>query len=111
MDVLDILSIITSGLTIIGIIFGAFLYFRNPQVKSEKKDALLEQRMQWEKESNEKRFADMGVRLDTATTIAQNHIHTVDVKVDGLISQVNTLTNEITRLSTTMEERLPKKQS
>lgn len=97
----------------LGIVFAVYLYFRNPQEKLDKDASILEQRVQWEKESNEKRFSDMGIRMDNALTLAQNHTHTVDVKVDGLIGSVNTmnlqLTNAITRLETTINERIPKK--
>jgi len=44
--------------------------------------------------------------------MAQNHIHTVDTKVDGLantITQMNlSLTNELTKLGTIISERMPK---
>jgi hypothetical protein len=55
----------------------------------------------------------MGTRMDAALALAQNHTHTVDVKVDTLIGSVNQmnlqLTNAITRLETTINERIPKK--
>ncbi len=92
--------------------FSVFLYFKTPQTESEKKDALLEQRVQWEKESTERRFSDFTLRLNDAMSLAQNHIHTVDTKVDGLIASVNAMnlemTKAITRLETTISERFPK---
>ncbi len=111
---MDILtpSNITFVLSIMGIIFGVFLYFKNPQTNSEKQDALLAQQVQWEKEANEKRFAELGARITESMTLAQNHIHTVDTKVDGLIGSVNAMnlemTKAITRLETTIHERFPK---
>jgi len=56
---------------------------------------------------NERRFNEMGVRLDTAMTTAQNHIHTVDVKVDALITTTNAMNLNIMKLQTVIEERLP----
>ncbi len=95
-----------------GIVFGIYTYFRTPQEKLDKDAGILAQQVQWEKESNDKRFTDMGLRLESALTLAQNHTHTVDVKVDGLTSSVNAmnlqLTNAITRLETTINERIPK---
>ena len=82
-------SNITFVLGILAIIFSVYSYFRNPQIKSEKTDALLNQRVQWEKESTDKKFADFGLRLDNSMSMAQNHIHTVDVKVDGLMKDVS----------------------
>lgn len=112
--------------------FGIFSYFHVPQESIEKKQALSEkeidtkatvlaqkelenkanvlaEQVKSRNEENERRFLDMGCRLDTAMTTAQNHIHTVDVKVDTLIATVGTMSNEITRLSTIIEERIPRK--
>jgi hypothetical protein len=116
---------------IIGAIFTIYNYFRNPQENIEKKQikseedlkdkatilsqkevenkaTLLAQQVQWEKEANEKKFCEFGLRLDGALAMAQNHIHTVDVKVDNLIATVGKMSNEITRLATIIDERIPK---
>ena len=83
------------------------------QKEAEGKASLLAQQVQWEKEANEKRFTEFGVRLDTALTLAQNHIHGVDIKVDNLVITVGamnlSLTNEITKLGTVIDERIPGK--
>ena len=120
------------SLGILGVIFTVFNYFKNPQEDIEKKQALTEKDLsskatilaQKELETkalvlaeqvknkdieNERRFNEMGIRLDTAMTTAQNHIHTVDTKVDRLIESVGILTNKITELSTIINERIPKK--
>jgi Fe2+ transport system protein FeoA len=95
------------------VIFAVYRYFRDPQVTDDKRASLLAQQVQWEKELTEKRFTEMGIRIDTALTLAQNHTHTVDVKVDGLTAMVNAmnlnLTNKITELSAIINERIPKK--
>ncbi|MCX6785907.1 MAG: hypothetical protein NTZ18_03605 [Candidatus Komeilibacteria bacterium] len=131
MDILDILSIITSIATFIGIAFLVYNKFHVPQEKLEKqqlitegeidnkasilaqkeletKALLLADQVRSKNEENEKRFHDMGIRLDTAMTTAQNHIHTVDVKVDKLIETVGIMTNKITELTTIINERIPK---
>lgn len=78
----------------------------------ESKASVLEERAKWDREQYEKRFTDMGLRLDSAFALAQNHTHTVDVKVDTLIGSVNAMnlemTKAITELRTTVHERLPK---
>jgi len=79
------------------------------QKEAEGKASLLAQQVEWEKAANEKRFTEFGIRLDASMALAQNHLHTVDVKVDNLISVVATMSNEITRLSTIIDERIPKK--
>jgi len=106
-------SNITFVIGILGVLFGIYHYFKNPQIDEEKKAGLLAQQVQWEKESTAGRFADMNISLKDATAMAQNHIHTVDVKVDNLIAMVNDMnlkmTGEIAKLSTIIEERIPKK--
>jgi hypothetical protein len=118
--------------TVLGVIFSIYLYFRKPQEEIELKQAVSEkdlstkatilaqkeletkalvlaEQAKSKNEENERRFLDMGVRLDTAMTTAQNHIHTVDTKVDKLIESVNTMANKITELGTIISERMPRK--
>ena len=100
---------VTFGLGILAILFSVYNYFRNPQMKAEKIDALLEQRVKFMNESNERRFCDMNTSIKDAYGLANNHIHTVDTKVENLIKTIGIMSNEITRLSTIIEERIPKK--
>ena len=115
-----------------GVIFTVYNSFKDPQIKSEKeqikvgedlkdkatilsqkevenKAEVLAKQFQWEREANDKKFCDFGKRLDDAFLLAANHINTVDMKVDKLVQSVNVMNNEITRLSTIVEERMPKK--
>lgn len=132
MDIPDIISITIGILGIGGVIFTIYNSFKNPQIKIEKdqikaeedlkdkatilsqkevenKAQLLAQQFQWEKEANEKRFTEMGCVIKEAMTLAQNHIHTVDVKVDGLKLTVEQMGKDIVQLSTIINERIPKK--
>lgn len=79
------------------------------QKELETKALVLAEQVKNKDIENERRFNEMGVRLDTAMTTAQNHIHTVDVKVDKLIESVNIMGNKITELATIINERMPKK--
>lgn len=83
------------------------------QKEMENKAALLAQQVLSEKESNERRFKEMNDTNIAAMTLAQNHIHTVDMKVEVLTKTIgemnNSIGNELTRLATILEERLPKK--
>jgi len=120
------------AITLLGVIFSIYKSYRKPQEKIEKEQAINEERdknkatilaqkevegkanilaqqVQWEKESNEKKFTEFGIRLDNSLAMAQNHIHTIDVKVDGLTEQINVMSNKITELSTIINERIPKK--
>lgn len=131
METLITPSNITFVLGILGAIFSIFFYFRKPQEDMELKQAVagkeietkatvlaqkemenkatvLANQFTWEREANEKKFADFGARLDASFLLASNHTNTVDVKVDKLIASVNFMGNEITRLSTIIEERIPR---
>lgn len=107
-------------LGILGVIFTIYNYFKNPQIDGDKKDALLAQQVQWAKEgsdtrfkeiqeSTERRFAEMQLSIKDAFALGQNHIHTVDTKVDALSNNLISMGKEITRLATIIEERIPKK--
>jgi len=116
---------------IVGAVFTIYNYFKKPQEEIETKQAIAEkeisskatilaqkemenkanvlaQQVQWEKEANEKKFNEFSCRLDQSMALAQNHIHTVDVKVDTLITTIGKMSNEITRLSTIIDERIPR---
>lgn len=124
-------SNITFFIGLIATIFSIYLYFKKPQDKieleqaltdkevdskasilaqkeMENKATLLAQQVQWEKEANEKKFAEFGIRLDNSMTLAQNHLHTVDTKVDNLAVLVGVMDKNLTKLATIIEERLPK---
>lgn len=107
-DLFTVNNILTI-LGLLGILFGVYHYFKNPQIDGDKRDALMEQRTKMEKAESDRRFSDMTKRLDDAFALAQNHIHTVDTKVDNVAAHVTKLSNEITRLSTIIEERIPRK--
>lgn len=79
------------------------------QKELENKAAVLAEQVKGKNEENERRFSEMGIRLDAAMTTAQNHIHSLDVKLDGLSSLVGSMNLNITKLSTILDERLPKK--
>ena len=119
-------------LGIVGILFTIYNYFRNPQEAIEKKQilvdremknktsvltqkeieteaALLKQKVELENQANDKKFADLICRIDSSQLLAQNHIHTVDTKVDTLIFTVNSLALNMKALETIIDERIPKK--
>jgi hypothetical protein len=117
---------------IIGIIIGVYKSIFTPQAKMDKNQALNEERdknkatlleqkevdtkaqllaqqMNNEKEDNNRRFAEMGVRIDKAFEIAQNHINTIETEVKALTITVGGMCNNITELKTIINERIPKK--
>ncbi|MCR4260818.1 MAG: hypothetical protein NUV96_00520 [Candidatus Colwellbacteria bacterium] len=101
--------------------FAVFLYFKNPQVSMEQKQALLDQEVdnraavlaevyKVEKESTDRRFSEFNNRLIESNTLANNHINTIDIKVTTLTNQIATMDKSITKLTTIIEERVAKKQ-
>ena len=129
MDIFDVFSLISSGVMFVGVIFAIYYTFRKPQDSLEKKQIIAGEELkdkatilaQTEAEGkakvlaaqiesrnieNDRRFDEMAQRLDKSTTMAQNHIHTVDTKVETLTNMVNAMnlniTNELTKLGTTL---------
>lgn len=107
------------AITIIGVLFSIYRSYHNPQEDLEKKQAvsesevdgkaqLLAQQVQWQKEATERRFSEIQVSIKDSMSLAQNHIHSVDVKVENLTTVVGTLNTEITRLATIISERIPR---
>ena len=117
-------------ITILSVLFGIFSYFHVPQEALAKKQAITDEKIsnnatllsqqqidnkagilakqfQWEKESNERRFKEMNKAMTNALGLAQNHIHTVDTKVDSLTASVNSMnlsiTKELVELATTVK--------
>lgn len=127
---------IMAGIAIISSAVAIFLYFRKPQEEietklaigdkelankatllaqkeMENKAALLAQQVESEKILNEKRFTEMGKRLDDAILAVNTHVHSVDGKVSILTETVNnmnlSLMVKMEQLSTIISERIPPK--
>lgn len=120
MEILLTPSNIMFFLGLFGIAFGIWNKIRNPQVSLEKEQAVSEievqgkaatiaQQLQWTIEATEKRFSDMQSSIKDSTTMAQNHIHSVDLKVDILQAAVVQMGKDLVQLQTIIEERIPRK--
>ena len=94
---------------LVGVLFSVYLYFREPQIKSQTNDALMEQQMKWFTDSVEKRFQTQQENFNQLLLQSNNHIHTVDTKVEALTKEVVEMGKGIVRLATTIEERIPRK--
>jgi hypothetical protein len=79
------------------------------QKEMESKALLLDQAVKITNDQNEKKFIEMGTRIDKAFEVAQNHINTIETNVASLTLLVNGLNNNITKLSTIIDERIPAK--
>lgn len=102
-------SNITFSLGLMAIIFSVYNYFRTPQIDGDKRDALFAQKLQDHIDSDALHQKAVQQRFDELLLLSSNHIHTVDTKVDVLGSRVSNLDTSITRLSTIIDERIPKK--
>jgi len=100
---------ITFCIGMLSIIFTVYHYFKNPQIKGEKVDALFDQRMKFVQESNDRRFTEVHEEIKAVTATNQNHLHTVDKKMDALTKTVEQMGKDIVKLSTIIDERIPKK--
>lgn len=100
--------------------FNIFQYFHKPQEAIETRQAvsesevegkakLLAQQLQWTVESNERRFKEINESIKEAFALATNHTHSVEVKVDHLTNNIIEMMKQITRLTTIIDERIPKK--
>lgn len=109
METLLTTSNITFALGLLAILFTVYNYFKNPQIEGDKRDLALAQQAQWQIESVERRFGEVQTSIKDAFQLAQNHTHTVDVKVDTLTKTVGEMGTSLTKLATIIEERIPKK--
>jgi hypothetical protein len=129
----SIYQLITLTITALTALFLAYNYLKNPQTRIEKKQAIdnekeqgkvaiLNAQLDWQKETaaqqlrevkddSERRFKDVNDKLTEVLRISQNHIHTVEVKVDALSNGVNemnlSLSKDMAILQTLIAERMP----
>lgn len=91
----DTLTVITFILGISGVVFGIYHYFKNPQIKLEKGESLLS-------------LTVANIQKDI-TNLRDNHIHTLDMRVGQMNTEMNSLAMRVERLATIIEERIPRK--
>lgn len=95
------------ALGLLSVIFTVYNYFKTPQIRSDKLDALLEQKVKLTNESNDRRFNDMQTNIKEAFSLATNHTHTVEMSVNKLVDTVEMMGKDIVKLQTIIQERLP----
>lgn len=122
----EIINIIMSAVTLIGVLFAIWFRVKEPQENLEKKQAINDEKdknkaekgsfevlkAQFEIyiENTEKKFCELSGRIDKNLTLNQNHIHTLDTKIDKVNENMVIVGNNITELKTIINERIPKKQ-
>lgn len=88
-------QIIMYGIGIGGAVFGVYSYFRNPQINSEKAESIMGLNI-------------IQLQKDFAN-LRDNHVHSIDLKLDEQGKSIRDLLIQTTRLSTIIEERIPRK--
>jgi hypothetical protein len=83
-------------------IFTVWTKITGPQKKLEISEALQKQKDNIYGEIYEKRFTEIQTQIATLTTMNQNHIHTLETKIDGLTTSQNQTGKEIVKLETTI---------
>jgi|SRR5579872_1650692 len=97
MDTILTPSNIMFALGIIGILFTIFNYFRNPQVASDKEDALISQRVD-----------GISKQMTELSTSFQAHVQQ-DLTSLGLINErIGSVNESVVRLATIIDERIPR---
>ena len=83
------------------------------QKEVENKANILAEQFRMRSEATDKKFESIISDNKEAMALAQNHTYTVQVQVETLAQQVNNMnlafTQEFTKLSTILSERLPSK--
>lgn len=99
MDIKETTSFILSGITLIGVIFAIYKYFREPDIKTDKEMELLKQSCQFKHSAIDSSI--LGINKSIAF-IKENHLTNIEASVKALEE------GQI-KLFTILEERLPKK--
>lgn len=84
-------------LGLLGTLFTVYNYFREPQVKSERTDAITALKV---------------AGLETSVkTILENHLPHIDQRLNSLHDNINKTNENVIRLTTIIDERIPKKKT
>lgn len=124
----DAITFILGVFAVGGTIFGIFSYFRKPQEQLEKdqiltnenikdratilsqkeiegKAELLAKQVQWDKEAIARQFTEMQTGFYKLLELNQNHLHTIETKLDTHI-QDNTVNNlEVAKILSRLETK------
>lgn len=88
--------------SLVAVAFSIYNYLRNPQINSDKADALMAQALK----SLQDNFTQFSKDF---ANLKDNHLHMMDMKIDATNQAVTNLAITVTRLSTIIDERIPKK--
>lgn len=93
-------SNIMFALGLLGILFSVYNYFRNPQIISDKTDALLTQKL-----------SNIEAVVNNFQSALQTHIQSDIASFGGLNQHLVEVDKSVVKLTTIIEERIPKRKS
>lgn len=97
---------ITFIIGLLGVLFTVFNYFRNPQIQSDKLDALMKQNLEFIAREFNARFKSLDEQF---ANLRDNHVHTLETKIDNNNKDLARMAVEVAKLTTIIDERIPKK--
>lgn len=100
-DLTAILSVFGLGT----VVFSVYLYFRNPQIKTDQTTLKLEDKIKALEKDNSDLKTDIQKQF---IEIKETHIRSIEGDIKTLTTAVNDLSKTVVRLSTIIDERIPK---
>ena len=95
----ETVSLVISGITIIGVIFAIYKYFREPDIKMDKEVAVMKKGCEDKHQNIDQRIGEINKSIDF---IKNNHLRHIE-------SDVAFLKEKHIEMFTMLNERLPKK--
>lgn len=89
-----IISLVVGIFGLFGTIFGIYLYFRNPQIKTDQVTLKLRD--------------DLTDLQKQMVEVKETHLRSVEGDIKTLTAAVNDLSKTVVKLSTIIDERIPK---
>lgn len=109
MDATSLIQNVFYVASMLGMIFLVWKSVQSPQERESQKAALLAQQVQSTVESVDRRFKDAQDSFNQLLLQSNNHIHTVDTKVENLTTLVVQIGKDMVELQTIIKERIPSK--
>lgn len=82
-------------LGIAGVVFSVYHYFKNPQIAIERREVGIK--------------GELSLLRQELQNLKDNHIHSIEARLTALEGSNVSLSKEMTRLGTIIEERIPRK--
>jgi len=87
---------LTFGISILGVTFGVYHFFRNPQIKSDNLLTIFDERIKSQQ-----------ILTDKLNSIETNHLHTIEENIKSSQQAIRQLELQVAKVNTILEERLP----